>query len=55
MCSYLKKNERNKIKAKEKFIKDAKRIYGNKFDYSKVNYITQKDPVEIICPIHGSF
>lgn len=26
-----------------------------KYDYSKVQYITQDDEVEIVCPIHGSF
>ena len=37
------------------FIERAKRIHGNKYDYSKVNYVNNSTKVEIICPIHGSF
>jgi len=33
----------------------AKKTHNNKYDYSKVNYITTSTKVEIICPIHGSF
>ena len=40
---------------KENFIERAKSIHGNKYDYSKVNFINTKTPVEIVCPIHGSF
>ena len=39
----------------EKFIERARSIFGNKYDYSRVNYTIGKDKVEIICPIHGSF
>lgn len=38
-----------------KFILKAKNIHGNKYDYSKVNYINLHVPVEIVCNIHGSF
>ena len=37
------------------FIKKAKEVHGNKYDYSKVNYINSKTKVCIICPIHGEF
>lgn len=37
------------------FIKKARLIHGDKYDYSKVNYIRNNSKVEIICPIHGSF
>lgn len=37
------------------FIKKAKLIYGDKYDYSKVNYINSKTKVKIICPKHGEF
>ena len=37
------------------FIAKAKQIHNNKYDYSKVNYINNRTPVEIICPKHGSF
>ena len=39
----------------KKFIEKAKQIHGDKYDYSKVNYITQKDKVCIICQKHGEF
>lgn len=36
-------------------IKRAIEKHGTKYDYSKVSYIRQSEPVEIICPLHGSF
>ena len=39
----------------ETFIKKAKEIHGNKYDYSKVEYINSQTPVCIICPEHGEF
>lgn len=39
----------------EKFINKAKEIHKNKFDYSLVNYVTNKIKVSIICPVHGVF
>lgn len=37
------------------FIIRAKKIHGNKYDYSLVNYINNKTKVKIICPTHGEF
>lgn len=37
------------------FIEKSKRLHGNKYDYSKVNYISSNEKVIIICPIHGEF
>jgi hypothetical protein len=39
----------------ETFIEKAKSIHNDKYDYSKVNYLSNRHPVEIICPTHGSF
>jgi len=39
----------------EKFIEKAKIIHSNKYDYSKVNYISSKENVVIICQHHGVF
>ena len=39
----------------EEFIKKAKKVHGNKYDYSKVNYVGNKIEVTIICPEHGEF
>lgn len=40
---------------KEEFIKQAKIIHGEKYDYSLVNFTYVKDRIRIICPIHGEF
>ena len=39
----------------EGFIKEAKMIHGNKYDYSKVIYKNNKTNICIICPKHGEF
>ena len=39
----------------EEFIKEAKLVHGNKYDYSKSEYINQKTKICIICPEHGEF
>lgn len=39
----------------EQFISNAKKIHGDKYDYSNVEYVTSKDSVIIGCPIHGNF
>lgn len=44
-----------KRKTKEEFIKEAKAIHGDKYDYSKVEYKNNKTKVAIICPKHGEF
>ena len=44
-----------KQKTTTDFIKDAQKIHGNKYDYSKVIYKTAQEKVCIICPIHGEF
>jgi ssDNA-binding Zn-finger/Zn-ribbon topoisomerase 1 len=33
----------------------ARLIHGDKYDYSRIVYETMLRPVEIICPVHGSF
>lgn len=42
-------------KTTEEFINQAKRIHGNKYDYSLTNYINAITKVIIICPKHGEF
>ena len=42
-------------KTTEQFIEDAIKIHGNKYDYSKVNYINNKTNIIIICKKHGEF
>ena len=37
------------------FIEKAKAVHGDKYDYSKVEYINNKTKICIICPEHGEF
>ena len=39
----------------EQFIEKAKNIHGNKYDYSKVEYVNTNTKICIICPKHGEF
>ena len=41
--------------SKSDFVERAKLIHGNKYDYSKVEYINSQTKVCIICPEHGEF
>ena len=43
------------VKTKEEFVADAKKVHGDKYDYSKVEYVNAKTKVRIICPEHGEF
>ena len=45
-------NELKRILA-DNFIEKARKIHGDKFDYSMVVYIDAHTKVKIICPIHG--
>ena len=40
---------------KNDFIGSARQKHGDKYDYSKVNYVNADTKVCIICPIHGEF
>lgn len=45
----------SKKKTTDEFIVEAVNKHGNKYDYSKVNYVDAKTKVCIICPEHGEF
>ena len=51
-CPKCKPNHR---RTQDEFIEKAKKIHGNKYDYSKVDYKNNITPVCIICPEHGEF
>ena len=40
---------------KDIFIQKARNVFGEKYDYSEVEYINSQIKVKIICPIHGEF
>lgn len=39
----------------EEFIRRARLVHGDKYDYSKVEYVNSQTKVCIICPTHGEF
>lgn len=45
----------NKILTTDDFIEKSKKIHGDEYDYSLVEYINNITKVTIICPIHGEF
>ena len=53
-CFYDREQNINKI-CREFFKEKAMKIHGNKYDYSKVEYINSQTKVCIICPKHGEF
>lgn len=53
-CGQIATHKRQALSTDE-FIERAKKIHGNKFDYSKVNYENNHTEVCIICPEHGEF
>lgn len=53
-CAWEYKNAQ-KTKSTEDFIVEARKIHGNKFDYSKTIYVGANIKVCITCPIHGDF
>ena len=44
-----------KRKTLKKFIRDARLIHGDRYDYSQAVYINYHTPIWIVCPIHGGF
>lgn len=51
----VKKVSNSKYKDTDYFIRKAKELYGNKYDYSKSIYKGIKELITITCPIHGDF
>lgn len=54
ICGNIAKGEAQRLSLEE-FISKARVIHGDKYDYSKVEYVDCRTPVCIICPIHGEF
>jgi hypothetical protein len=53
-CAILKRSK-TRIKKQSDFILDCIVLHGNRYDYSKVNYLNAKDKITIICSEHGEF
>lgn len=54
MCGKIKVADKLKH-TREVFIENARKVHGDKYDYSKVEYINNSTKVCIICPKHGEF
>lgn len=50
-CASKKKQKEKQISS----IQDFRKVHGDRYDYSKVEYVRNDLPVIIICPIHGEF
>ena len=46
---------RRDFKSIESFIMESNKVHNSKYDYSKVNFVSVKSDVIIICPEHGEF
>ena len=54
-CSYIDRGNKFRCSTDE-FVKKAHEVHGDKYDYSKVDYLSAKnDKVCIICQKHGEF
>ena len=60
-CHHCRTEERAKnakaeaeVKGRE-FIRRARKLHGNKYDYSKVWYVNVDTPVKVVCRSHGAF
>lgn len=53
-CAVIKLAEKF-LKSSEDFVKDAKQVHGDKYDYSKSEYTGAFDSIKIICPSDGMF
>ncbi len=49
------KNTINRSGDTEQFINKARSIYGNKYDYSTINYVNAHHEIVVRCPAHGEF
>lgn len=39
----------------DKFIAEAKKVHGEKYDYERVKYVSSSNKVKITCKVHGEF
>ena len=51
-CDWCRKKH---VYTTDEFIEEARKIHGERFDYSKVEYKSALEPIIIICRTHGEF
>ncbi|WP_351089699.1 DUF723 domain-containing protein [Shewanella sp. S1-49-MNA-CIBAN-0167] len=54
-CGKVKAASKILLKSKLEFDEKSNKVHGNRYDYSKVNYLGEGVKVIIICPQHGEF
>lgn len=54
-CKWCSNSNEDRRLGKEEFIKRAREVHGDRYDYSKVKYISYNNPVTISCQVHGEF
>ena len=54
-CTWKYKRGKYRLTTLESFIKKAKEIHGDRYDYSKVEWKNTRTAITIVCPIHGEF
>ena len=53
--SIVDKKEIRRLTNFRNFLIKARKVHGDKYDYSKVVYVNSYTKIEIVCSIHGSF
>jgi hypothetical protein len=53
-CAEISRANKRRYSTQE-FIEKAKKVHGNRFDYSKTDYVSCSTEIKIICPKHGEF
>lgn len=54
-CKHCTMSEACRRYTTESFIRESKAVFGDWWDYSKVEYVNGHDQVTLICPEHGEF
>ena len=54
LCGYEIGSKKQALTKKD-FIKQAKKLHGDKYDYSEVEYVNFSTKVKVICPLHETF
>ena len=54
-CGNIKKGKSRREKNRSSFIEKAKKIHGDKYDYSLIKYEKYSKKITVICKLHGEF
>ncbi len=54
VCRYIKSAKSNGDDI-DSFLEKARKLHGDKYDYSLVEYVKSQVKIKIICPVHGVF